>query len=93
MSRLKGPSKEIRAWCGRCGFLVIITGRDGKAPTLSYEEDARVSRGEAEVWKSNAPPAGGDMCPRCMGDAWGYRTEPLETEQVEEPEQEPEQTD
>ncbi len=86
MGRLKGPSRDIRAWCGRCGFLVIITGKAGQPPELSDEEEARVERGDGEIWQTNAPPRGGDLCPRCMGDSWSYRTEPLETEEVTEEE-------
>lgn len=71
--RLKGPSGGIRAVCGRCGFLRIVTGKGNGVPGLTAEEEDEIASGAAEVFASNAPPGPGDLCPRCYGDAWGLR--------------------
>ncbi len=70
---LKGPADGLRTFCGRCGFVRITTGKSGRQPDLTPEEKAAIENGEAEIYPSHAPPGPGDMCPRCVGDAWGLR--------------------
>ena len=71
---LKGPAGGLRAFCGRCGFVRITIGKSGRQPDLTPEEEESIENGGAEIYASNAPPGPGDMCPRCVGDAWRFRT-------------------
>ena len=70
--RLKGPAAGIRARCARCGFLRIVTGGTGPATHIASEEEESIGQGEAELWTHPGPPGNGDLCPRCLGDAWRY---------------------
>ena len=70
--RQKGRLDGARAWCGRCGFLRVVDSGDSTRIELTLEEQAKFDRGEGEVWESVSPPGPGDLCPRCMGDAWCY---------------------
>ena len=70
--RLKGPAGGLRAVCGRCNYLYIITGTGGP-PELTTEEEELIKDGAAKIWESNSPPGTADMCPRCLGDAWNYK--------------------
>jgi hypothetical protein len=78
IGRLKGPAGGIRAWCARCSFLRIITGKAGSADNLSDYEKKLMDTEAAEIWESTSPPSTGDLCPRCMGDAWRLHREPVQ---------------
>lgn len=71
--RLKGQAAGLRVRCSRCGFLRIVTGGAGIAPSITSGEEEAILRGEAERYESSAPPGNGDPCPRCRGDAWSFR--------------------
>ena len=70
--RLKGPQGGILAYCGRCGYKRVVTGK-GTFRGLTPEEEGWIESGEGELYESISPPGAGDLCPRCMGDGWVLR--------------------